>query len=306
MNIDDSNNTIIEIPAGVSCSEIAKILKQNKIIKNQVFFRFFSKINKADEKIKSGEYILKRSMSAKDILDILIKGKNIKNSVKITIPEGFEFNQIVDRLEKNGLIDKKKFIQIANYQDFKYPFLKDIPKGENRLEGYLFPDTYIISKKTTEEEIIIKMLDRFEEIFKDEYYVRTKELNMTVQEVITLASIIEKEAKMDSERPLVSSVFHNRIKKGMFIQSCATVQYILGERKTILTNKDIQIDSPYNTYKYLGLPPKPIASPGEASIIATLYPENTDYLYFVAKKDGKHTFSKTYQEHLNAKNVNGY
>ncbi len=127
---------------------------------------------------------------------------------------------------------------------------------------------------------------------------------MNVKEIITLASIIEREAKLDRERPIISSVFHNRLKKNKLLQSCATVQYALGERKEDLTLKDLEIDSPYNTYKHLGLPPSPIASPGKASIEAALFPEDTDYLYFVAKGDGSHIFSKTYSEHLNAKNRN--
>jgi UPF0755 protein len=304
VNINDSEKIFVEIPPGSSSSKIAGILKENKLIKSKIIFQFLSKKAGADGKMKAGNYSLSPAMSTEDIINILIKGDTINNSVKITIPEGFELDQIIARLEKHGLIDKGKFIQIANYQDFDYPFLKDVPKGENRLEGYLFPDTYLIPQNAKEEDIIIKMLDRFQEIFKEEYYERAKELNMSVHEIVVLASIIEREAKLDEERPVISSVFHNRIQKGMPLQSCATVQYILGERKAVLSTKDTQIDSPYNTYKYSGLPPNPIASPGESSIRAALYPEETDYLYFVANKEGNHIFSRTFQEHLHAKNAN--
>jgi peptidoglycan lytic transglycosylase G len=146
------------------------------------------------------------------------------------------------------------------------------------------------------------MLNRFDQIFKDEYYDRVNNLGMSVNEVITLASIIEREAKVEKERPFVSSVFYNRIKSGMLLQSCATVQYVLGERKEKLTYQDIAIDSPYNTYKFEGLPPKPIASPGKPSIEAALYPAESEYLFFVVSKNGEHHFSKTYEEHLKAKN----
>ncbi|HHY90462.1 MAG TPA: endolytic transglycosylase MltG, partial [Clostridiales bacterium] len=305
VNANDSEKITVEIPTGSSSAKIADILKENKLIKSKIVFQFLSKKTGADGRMKAGNYSLSPAMSTQDIIHILVKGDIANDSVKITIPEGFELNQIIARLEKHGLIDKEKFIQIANYQDFNYPFLKDVPKGENRLEGYLFPDTYLIPKHAKEEDIIMKMLDRFQEVFKEEYYERAKELNMSIHEVVTLASIIEREAKLDEERPIISSVFHNRLQKGMPLQSCATVQYILGERKAVLSTKDLQIDSPYNTYKYLGLPPNPIASPGESSIRAALYPEKTDYLYFVASKEGNgHIFSRTFQEHVQAKNAN--
>jgi len=298
------NTIVIEIPKGSSTAKIARLLKEKNLIKNDIAFLLLNKLFKTDGKIKAGTYSLKDSMPAKDIIASLVSGDVIKDSVKFTIPEGFEFRQIVERLEGKEIIDKDRFIEVANYGDFQYEFLKNIPKGENRLEGLLFPDTYEVAKDITEEQLIIKMLDRFDQIFEDHYYLRAKELNMSINEVITLASIIEREAKLDSERALVSSVFHNRINLGMLIQSCATVQYILGERKENLTYKDLAIESPYNTYKYNGLPPKPIASPGKASIFAALFPEKTDYLFFVLNENGKHIFSRTYQEHLNAKNAN--
>lgn len=304
VNAYSNKDIMIEIVKGSSTAQIAKVLKKQQVIKNDWAFRMLSKISKADGKMKAGKYIFNTNMSANDIINILVQGDVVKDTIKFTIPEGFEFRQIVDRLYKKGLIDKEKFIEVANYGDFDYKFLKDIPKGENRLEGYLFPDTYEVSKNATEKELILKMLNRFDAIFDEAYYERASELNMSINQVITIASIIEREAKLDEERPIVSSVFHNRIQKGMLLQSCATVQYILGERKENLSLKDIEMDSPYNTYKYEGLPPKPIASPGKASIEAALYPEETDYLYFVVSKNGKHIFSKTYQEHLNAKNRN--
>ncbi|WZL71474.1 endolytic transglycosylase MltG [Clostridiaceae bacterium 35-E11] len=304
VNADSNKNVMLEITKGSSTSQIAAVLKEEKVIKNDLAFRILSKIVKADGKMKAGKFLLNTSMSANDIIHILVQGDVVKDTIKFTIPEGFELRQIADRLYEKGLIDKEKFIEIANNGDFDYKFLKDIPKGENRLEGYLFPDTYEVSKDVTEKELIVKMLNRFDAVFEEAYYERTAELNMDINQIITIASIIEREAKLDEERSIVSSVFHNRIRKGMLLQSCATVQYILGERKENLSLKDIEIDSPYNTYKYEGLPPKPIASPGKASIEAALYPEKTDYLYFVVSKNGKHTFSKTYQEHLNAKNGN--
>ncbi|WP_053957080.1 endolytic transglycosylase MltG [Inediibacterium massiliense] len=305
VDVQSNRETMVIIPKGASTGNIASILKEKNLIQSSYTFRLLSKWSEADGQMKAGTYLLKENMSADEIIKILSNGETAKTITKITIPEGFEFKQIVDRLEARGLIDRNKFIEMANYGDFDYPFLKEIPKGENRLEGFLFPDTYEIGKEETEREIIIKMLDRFNHVFKDEYYKRAKELNMNINEVVTLASIIEREAKLDEERTIVSSVFHNRLKKKIRLRSCATVQYVLGERKPHLTNKDTSIDSPYNTYKHDGLPPKPIASPGEASIKAALYPKDTNYLYFVVSKNGAHHFSQTYEEHLNAaKNAN--
>ncbi|TCO79080.1 endolytic transglycosylase MltG [Marinisporobacter balticus] len=304
VNSSNDQGIMVKIPKSASTTKIAKILKENNVINSDITFRILSKMAKTDGKMQAGEYLLKENMDAREIIDILVNGDTVKDMIKFTIPEGFELKQIIERLEGKGLINKDQFIEVANYGDFDYKFLKDIPKGENRLEGFLFPDTYEIANNATEKEIIVKMLNRFDDIFIDDYYKRVKELNMRINEIITLASIIEREAKLDKERPLVSGVFYNRIKKDMKFQSCATVQYVLGERKPKLSNKDIAIDSPYNTYKYYGLPPKPIASPGKPSIEAALYPKESEYLYFVVSKNGEHHFSKTYKEHLRAKNEN--
>ncbi|MEW9121321.1 MAG: endolytic transglycosylase MltG [Thermotaleaceae bacterium] len=304
IDLNGTSEISIEIPQGASTVKIAKILKEQNLIKNDMAFRMLSKYLKSDGKMQAGKYILSNNMDAKEIINTLVNGAVTNETIKFTIPEGFEFHQIVNRLEHNGLINRERFIQLAEEGDFNYPFLENIPKGKNRLEGFLFPDTYQVSKDATEEDILKKMLDRFNQVFIESYYQKANEMNMSINQVITLASIIEREAKIAHERPLVSSVFHNRIEQKMLLQSCATVQYILGERKENLTLRDIEIDSPYNTYKYLGLPPKPIASPGKASIEAALYPEQTDYLFFVASKNGEHIFSKTYREHLNAKNSN--
>lgn len=306
VNFNDNEDIIINIPNGSSTSKIASILKKNGLIKNEIVFKLVAKQNHVDGSFKAGIYKLNKTMNINKIVDKLVSGDVFIETVRFTIPEGFELRQIIDRLVNNEElnIDREKFVYLIENGDFDFVFLKDIPKGKNRLEGYLFPDTYEVVKDITEEELIYKMLKRFDEVFKKEYYNRAEELNMSIQDVIILASIIEREAKLDDERPIISSVFHNRLKKDMLLQSCATVQYVLGERKEKLTYKDLEIDSPYNTYKNLGLPPKPIASPGKASIEAALYPEDTEFLYFVAKRDGSHVFSKSYSEHLKAKNRN--
>lgn len=299
---DNTAQKEIIIAKGSSIKNIAAQLENQGIIRNANVFALYSKLSDKASKIKAGKYMLSSSMTVEEIVNKLASGKAETNAVRFTIPEGFELRQIVDRLEAEGLVDKAEFYEALNKSEFNYEFLKGMPKRENNLEGYLFPDTYEVFKNATEKEIINKMLGRFDQVFTEEYRQRAKELNMTLDQVVTLASIIEREAKLDKERKTISAVFHNRLKKNIKLQSCATVQYLLKEQKENLTYKDLEIDSPYNTYIYAGLPKGPIASPGAKSIEAALYPEKVDYLYFVANKDGSHVFTKTYQEHLNAQN----
>lgn len=292
----------VVIPKGISVKGISTILEKQGIIKNADVFYFYSKLTNKAPKIQAGNYILSSSMTVPEILDKLSAGKAKIDTVRFTIPEGFELRQIADRLAADGLIDKDKFYAAIEKAEFDYQFVKAIPDRENKLEGYLFPDTYEVFKNSSEQVILDRMLKQFNQVFTEEYRKRADELNMTVDEVIILASIIEREAKLDKERKIISAVFHNRLEKNIKLQSCATVQYLLKEQKAVLTYKDLEIKSPYNTYMYEGLPEGPIASPGAKSIEAALYPEDVDYLYFVANKDGSHIFTMTYQEHLNAQN----
>lgn len=306
VDLDNYQDITIEIPKGSSTNKIAHILKKNELIKNELIFKLLSKQKNVDALFKAGNYRLNKAMNTEQIIESLINGSVFVETAKFTIPEGFELKQIVERLVNHPdlNIDQDKFMDLVENEEFDFKFLKDIPKSKNRLEGFLFPDTYEVEKNASEKDIILKMLNRFDDIFKEEYYDRAKDIDMSVKDIIVLASIIEREAKVNKERPIISSVFHNRLKKGKLLQSCATVQYVLGERKENLTYKDLEIDSPYNTYKNQGLPPMPIASPGKAAIEAALFPADTDFLYFVAKGDGSHVFSKTYSDHLKAKNRN--
>lgn len=295
---------IVEIPQGYSVKNISQLLQREGIIKKGLAFEIAVRLEDLQSQLQSGRYLLSPSMSTKEVLFKIADGQVIDDSIKVTIPEGFELTMIAERLEEKGLTTKDEFIKAAT-QDigiFDYSFLKDIPKDrDNPLEGYLFPDTYHFSIDVTEEQIITAMLDRFNNVFIDEYYDRAKELGMTIDEVVILASVVEREAMVASDRPIISGVFHKRLEIGMKLESCATIQYILGERKPRLLYSDLEIVSPYNTYKELGLPVGPIASFGEDSLKATLYPEDTEYLFFVAKDDGSHVFSRTLEEHNAAK-----
>lgn len=296
-----SEDTIsVTIENGATTSLIASTLKENGLISHPFFFRVMSKLSGYDGKYLEGTFFMKDNMSYNEIFKKLSSLPDSIGAVTITIPEGYEFRQIADILEENSLIDRDKFYDLAQNHDFEYSFLKDIPYRENRLEGYLFPDTYVFNSQSTEESIINTMLSRFDEIVTDEYRARAKELGLSLDELITLASVIEREAQGDIDRNNVSSVFHNRLKSTTYpyLESCATVQYILKERKAVLSVADTNIDSPYNTYKNPGLPVGPIASPGEKSIKAALWPADTNYLFFVLDSSGVHRFATTYDEHL--------
>lgn len=292
---------IVEIPQGSSLRKASSILYSNNLIKNERFFLLYAKLNEK-ESIKAGRYSISQSHSTHEILEILNKGA-IAIDNKITIPEGYEVRNIAQTLESAGILSADDFIETANNVElFKkdYDFLSS--ESILSLEGYLFPDTYYINNDMNSEDIIRLMLNRFENIYNsNQLGDRLLEKNITLNEFITMASIVEREAVLQEERPVIAGVFYKRLSINMPLQSCATVQYIIKERKPILSIADTRIESPYNTYINSGLPPAPIASPGLNSMLATLEPEETDFIFFVARGDGGHEFSKTYDEHLKAK-----
>ena len=295
----------VEIPAGSTSSKIAGILKEKGLIRSEFIFKIALKNSNSDNGLRAGKYILNTSMHVNDIIDQLSKGSKNEDVVKFTIPEGYEIRQMADRLGEQGLIDKEKFLKLTsdkNYFQEKYPILKELRDSQG-LEGYLFPSTYEIYIGSSEEEIIEKMLSEFQKVYEENIKPNIGNINLSLNEIITLASIIEREGKLEDERQLISAVFHNRLEKGMLLQSCATIQYALGERKEVLSTKDTQIESEYNTYIHKGLPPTPISSPGKGSLAAAINPADVDYLYFRTKEDGTggHTFSRTYGEHQSAK-----
>lgn len=295
-----ADNTVITVDSGDGSAAVAQKLKDSGIIKYPLVFRIESKLGGYDGRFLPGDAEITNGMSYKDILELMVSDN--RNTEKITFPEGYTVKQMRDKLAEAGLIDVDKFDAALNPDDYDYRFLKNLPDRENKMEGYLYPSTYYISKGMSEHDIIDMMLKEFDARFKDEYYTRADELNLTVDEVITMASIVEAETDSDTERAKVAGVFYNRLRAGMKFQSCATVQYILGERKPVLSIADTQIDSPYNTYLYSGFPIGPICNPETACIEAALYPEDTDAYYFVLGKNGEHIFSKTYEEHMAAMN----
>ena len=288
---------IISVPEGATITKIAEVLEENGIIKYPRLFKIRASLG--DYVIQQGRHIVNRSMGYGKILKKLtmVPDAGYDNIYNVLIPEGFEVRHIAQKLSELGLIDTQKFYDEIENGDFDYPFIDKIERKENRLEGYLFPATYEIQKGESEHAIINKMLEAFNLIVVPMY--EQADTDLSLDEIVTMASIIEREAANDSERPIVSSVFYNRLKFDMAFGSCATVQYILKERKDVLSLADTKIKSPYNTYINKGLPPGPIASPGKASVEAALNPEDTDYLYFAAKADGSgNVFSKNNDEHI--------
>ncbi len=298
------NLTLVNIPKGATLDDICEILKDEHIINSKLLFKIVEKIDKSENLFQQGGHKLSQNMSYARIIKKLTTTPDVMEdeSVTVLIPEGFEAWQIAEKLENEGLVNKEEFLRLLDEGDFEFDFISQIQRTENRLEGYLFPATYEFAPWETERDIIKKMLDAFEYNIVPIY--NAANTDYTLDEVVTFASLVEREAANDSERGKVASVFHNRLRKGMTLGSCATVQYIIKERKPILSNSDIKIKSDYNTYINQGLPVGPIASPGVNSVKAALYPDDTDYLYFAARADGsENVFSRTNEEHLNIVNI---
>jgi len=289
--VEENSSTIkiIQIPNGSNATDIRKILENNDIIRNNpVIFNIYIKLFNIGNRLKYGEYTMSPSSNLVETIDKLVKGKVLRH--KITIPEGFNAEQIAELLDRQEVVKKNHFIDL-------------VKNNEKSWEGYLFPDTYEVPKNYGSKMMLDVLLVNFNRVMEENRIRELSEnINYSLEEIITLASIIEKEARTYEEKRLVSSVFHNRLKLGMRLQSCATVYYILGNTEKQLDETDLKIESPYNTYLHQGLPPGPICNPGLDSIKAALEPAEEDYLYFVLGEDGNHHFSKNYQEHLKNKN----
>jgi UPF0755 protein len=292
---EDTQTVLIKIEPGMTLKQVSVLLKKENLIKNSAVFRVIAVLQKKQNQIMVGEYEISSSMIPLDILQRVTSGKTVLHP--ITIPEGYRITEIADLLARNGLVDKEEFIRLT--QDEEVIKFWNIP-GDS-LEGYLFPETYHFSKYTDTRKIIDTMVKTFQDKISPLNLEKvSKNIKLTPHEVITLASIIEKETGKQEERPLISSVFHNRLKKKMRLQTDPTVIYAIKNFDGNIRKKDLSLDSPYNTYKYRGLPPGPIASPGLKAILAVLEPDNSDYLYFVSRQDGSHQFSATLDAHENA------
>ncbi|MGQ9663831.1 MAG: endolytic transglycosylase MltG [bacterium] len=283
----------VTIPKNASAREVSHILSKEKVVRITAEFLFWLKILGKEGAIRSGRYQLLIYKNPIYVIQKLIQGG--RSDITITIPEGLTINEIAEILYKKELIsDKNKFIEMCNDKNF----IKNLGLNVPSLEGYLFPDTYFFDENEGDAKIISKMLENLR--------IQTRKITTipldSLQTIMIIASLVEKEARYDEERPLIARVFFNRLKLHKPLESCATVIYAKKLKDphitiTNLLNKDLKIDSPYNTYLHPGLPPGPICSPGLNSIRAALYPADVDYLYFVSRGDGYHHFSNTYKEH---------
>jgi len=287
----------IEIPKNSSTIDIAGRLESKGLIRNALAFRIYARYHDIDGQFKPGTYLLNPAMTLEEITGLLIKGPD--DTIKITIPEGFTVAQVAELLAQKGVAKKDDFIRLAD-GEWNHPYLGDIPAGENRLEGYLFPDTYHVTPATSPEKLVQMMLDRFASVINEHNYIKlASDRGLTLHQAVIIASMVEREARVAGERARIAGVIFNRLEMGMPLQIDATIQYVLDKPREILLYKDLEIDSPYNTYKHAGLPPGPIACPGWPSLQAVIEPEEHDFLYYVAKPDGSHAFSRTLQEHNN-------
>ncbi|MFO7886284.1 MAG: endolytic transglycosylase MltG [Desulfobacteraceae bacterium] len=286
--------TSFSIKPGESLSQISENLEKQEIITSCVMFRIYARIKGEAKKIKAGEYRLSSAMTPRAVLDKIVSGRVA--AFRLTIPEGLNIKEIARLVERAGFGTEEMFQAAAHDKTL----VLDMGISADSCEGYLFPETYFFPRHTPPETIIRHMVNRFTTVFTKQWESRTEKLGFSRHEIVTLASIIEKETGKASERPIISSVFHNRLKKGMRLASDPTVIYGIPDFNGNITRKDLETKTPYNTYKINGLPPGPIASPGKMALKAALFPADTDYLFFVSKKDTTHKFSKTFKDHNKA------
>ncbi len=287
----------IDIPEGISFRLVSDLLANEGLITNRIYFRWLARWTQKDKKAKSGEYTFHTALRPMALLDLLVEGRVLLRQV--VAPEGVTSREIGGILEKAGLVSSDIFYESVRDPDL----LHELEIEGESLEGYLFPDTYQFAKRTPPIEIVRRMVAQFKTVYSEPFRRRADELGMTQTQVVTLASIIEKETAHPSERTLISAVFHNRLKRKMPLQSDPTVIFAIKDFNGNLTRKDLSTPSPYNTYMIKGLPPGPIANPGKEALYAVLYPEEVDYLYFVSKNNGTHHFSRTLSEHNAAVNL---
>ncbi len=292
----ESDYVFVVVEPGMSFEQIAERLASNSIIANRVLFMALSRLLGIEKKARAGRYRFGRTSDMIDILRALYRGATFRE--RILIRPGHTVEGIAHILSRRAGVDSVAFVRLARDS----AFVADLGIPSRTAEGYLFPDTYEVEWNEKADVMISQMVKAFFSAFDDSLRMRAKHVGMTMNEVVTLASIIEKEAMLDRERPRISAVFHNRLTRGMKLQADPTGRYALKKWTGRLLYDDLKVESPYNTYLFKGLPPSPICNPGLASLVAALYPmPGSDELYFVAQGDGSHHFSRTAREHLRAK-----
>ncbi len=286
----------VNIPKGSTLAQITDLLAEKNIVTNKNIFITTASLMGYNNKIPAGIFALKNANSNYKIVKQLVRGN--PEMIKVTLLEGWTISQVTQAISESMNLSS----EILSALCYDEQFIIELGLEEKSLEGYLFPDTYLfLESENDPKEILRQIVAEFNEVYKDNLRQRTEQIGLTINEVLTLASIIEGEAIFDSERGIIAAVYHNRLKKRMRLQADPTIQYIIKDGPRRLSLSDLKTDSPYNTYLYSGLPPGPIGNPGKASILAVLYPDDNDYLFFVARGDGYHTFTRTIDEHNQAK-----
>ena len=290
---------IVAIHEDDTLSDITAELFDKELIQYPWLFKLFANITHAREKIIPGTYTMDTDLDYMAIVGAMKRNSQYRTVVKVVIPEGFTLKQIFARLDENGVCSEEILWQTARTETFGYSYLEELPEADNRLEGYLFPDTYEFYMDENPKDVLSKMVSNFDRKFTENMRARATEMDLTIQQVVTIAALIEREAANSEEAPMIASVIHNRLKSSRYpyLQIDAAILYVLPEHKTVLTDVEKAVDSPYNTYLYKGLPPGPICSPGKSSLTAVLDPNDTGYYFYAINKDGIHQFSKTYDEH---------
>ena len=290
-----SSERTVLIPRGASFKTVLDSLESSGVLRVRWTLSLAGRVLGRTKTMKVGKYLFPRGLSNMAILADLAEGKS-RILISLPIPEGWRMERTALQCAKSLGIDAQRFISLCDNSSFR----KELGIDARSIEGYLMPDTYKFLWQVSEEEVIERMVGEFRKFYSDSLKRRQGELGLSLKEVLTLASIVEGEAVLDRERPVIAGVYLNRIKKKMRLEADPTVQYALTENKRRLTYSDLRIDSPYNTYLYYGLPPGPINNPGRKSILAALYPERHSFLYFVADGTGGHVFSRTYDDHQKA------
>ena len=295
MATGERSGVYVTVQPGMTAGSIGEMLEQRGVIGSKQKFWLIAKLGGEERKFKAGTYRMYVNMPIREALDVLVGGE--VSLLRFTIPEGFTVREIAARLEREGIVSSKDFL--AKAKAFApYRYMTASRQTLYRSEGFLFPDTYEVEPGTSAEAILQMMVRNFDDKLTDEMREQAEKRNLTIYELVTLASLVEKEARFEEDRPIIAQVFYKRLEINMPLQSDTTIQYLLDAPKEDVTYADTEIDSPYNTYQNYGLPPGPIANPGLASIEAVLEPADTDYLYFVADRAGHNHYSKDYETHM--------
>ena len=298
-SVEEERSIHVKIREGLSTAEIAERLAEKGIIDSSLKFRFVARLRGYDDKLRPGSYTFAPNMSDDEVFAKLLTGE--KRLVQFTVPEGFGVKEIANRLYSLDLVDKEEFLKAAT--DFApYEYMRKHKNVFYASEGFLFPDTYTVENDVEIEEILSLMANTFDEKLTVAMRAQAAKMDLSIYDLITLASLVEREVRFPEDRPIVAQVLLKRLRLNMPLQTDATLQYLMDTPKEEVSIADTQIDSPYNTYQHAGLPPGPIANPGMASIEAVLHPAETDYLYFVADRSGHNHYAYTYEEHLNLVN----